>query len=94
MTIEFFDPVGDVRQSVRETQRTVENVHGLKVGYVFNQHISAAAFWEAFEQAVGSELEPSHVDRVYKPAHSVTAARADIDRIVRETDYALVGVGA
>ncbi|HYC48068.1 MAG TPA: hypothetical protein VED01_21555 [Burkholderiales bacterium] len=94
MSIEFFDPVGDVQKARAGTARTLEVLAGRKVGFVFNQHVSAVAFWDAFEKAVETRHAPAHVARLYKPAHSVTAPLADIERLATETDYALVGVGA
>ena len=94
MSIEFFDPVGDVERADTRGARTLEALASRKVGFVFNQHVSAVAFWDAFEKAVEQKHAPAHVARIYKPAHSVTAARADLERLAGESDYAVVGVGA
>ncbi len=94
MSIEFFDPVGEVLRTTAGRERKLESLGGRNAGYVFNQHVSALTFWEALEKAVAARHAPPHVQRIYKPAHSVTAARADLERLSAESDYALVGVGA
>ena len=94
MSIEFFDPVGEPQRTTAGAARKLESLGGRRAGYVFNQHVSALTFWEALEKAVAALHAPSHVQRIYKPAHSVTATRADLERLSAATDYALVGVGA
>lgn len=94
MSIEFFDPVGDVEKADARGAPTLDALARRKVGFVFNQHVSALSFWGTFEKAVEENHAPDYVARIYKPAHSVTAARADLERLAAETDYALVGVGA
>jgi hypothetical protein len=94
MSIEFFDPVGDVEKAAARAARTLEGLTRRRVGFVFNQHVSALAFWEVLEKAIEEQHAPARVSRIYKPAHSVTAAQADLERLRAETEYALVGVGA
>ncbi len=86
--------VGEIARSSIGSARCLETLAGRKVGFVFNQHVSALAFWEAFEKAVEEAHAPAQVHRIYKPAHSVTAPLADLQRLALRTDYAVVGVGA
>ena len=90
----LFDPVGDIELPERAEEIALDTLKGKAIGYVFNQHISATVFWKHLEENVENALEPSKVLKVYKPSHTRPAAKDEIERVVRETDYALVGVGA
>jgi hypothetical protein len=94
MTIELFDPVGDVEVAQQRPQRLLETLTGKRVGCVFNQHVSAQAFWTAMEAEIGNTLQPSTVSRIYKSNTWAPAPRADALRLADETDFVLVGVGA
>ncbi len=94
MSLRLFDPVGDIELPERAAETALDTLKGKAVGYVFNQHISSIVFWKHLEENVVSSLEPSQVLKVYKPSHTKPAAQDEIERVVRETDYSLVGVGA
>ena len=94
MTIELFDPVGEVEAITMKPQRALETLTGKRVGCIFNQHVSAIAFWKAMEDEIGRTLQPESVMRVYKTNTWAPAPRADANKLLEETDYALVGVGA
>lgn len=94
MTIEFFDPVGEVQVVEAKPQRVLENIAGKRMGVIFNQHVSSLAFWQALEGEVAASVKPAAVDRVYKANTWAPAPKADVERLLAETDYALVGVGA
>jgi hypothetical protein len=94
MTIQLFDPVGEVESMQRQPTRVLETLNGRRLGCVFNQHVSAIAFWKAMEREIAKTLQPSHVLRVYKSNTWAPAPRADANRVLEETDYVLVGVGA
>jgi hypothetical protein len=94
MTIELFDPVGEVEAIKSQTQRALPSLKGKRVGCIFNQHVSALAFWKALEEELGETQKPASVMRVYKTNTWAPAPRVDANRVLAETDYALVGVGA
>jgi len=94
MAIELFDPVGEVEVIKQQTSRALTSLKGKRVGCIFNQHVSALAFWQALEKEIGEILQPANVLRVYKTNTWAPAPRVDADRLLAETDYALVGVGA
>ena len=73
---------------------TLDTLKGKRVGYIFNQHISALGFWKALEKEVGAVLSPASVHPIYKPNTWAQAPKVDTDKMVAETDYTLVGVGA
>lgn len=94
MSILLLDPTGSVAKIQRQEEHHLESLTGKKVGYIFNQHKSALDFWQALEQAVEKKFKPSAAHRVYKENTWAPAPRADVDRLMQETDYALIGVGA
>ena len=94
MTIELFDPAGEVEEIKRQSQRVLQSLKGKRVGCIFNQHVSAIAFWQALESELGKTQQPANMLRVYKSNTWAPAPRADAERLLAETDYALVGVGA
>ena len=94
MTIQLFDPVGEVEAVNRQPSRALASLKGKRAGCVFNQHVSAIAFWKAMETEIENTLEPSGMFRVYKSNTWAPAPRADANRVLVETDYVLVGVGA
>lgn len=94
MSILLLDPVGEVDRGQHKREHTLGSLTGKNVGYIFNQHISALAFWKTLEREVEATLKPSRVHRIYKTNTWAAAPQAEVERLVRETDYALVGVGA
>lgn len=94
MSIELFDPVGVVDAKRAKVQRVLESLTGKRAGCIFNQHVSALAFWKAMEGELEATLKPISVHRVYKANTWAPAPKAELDRLLQETDYALVGVGA
>ena len=94
MSIRMLDPVADVEAVVREKERELERLDGKKIGYVFNQHVTALAFWKRLEREVGDRLKPSGVRSVYKINTWAPASQADLGKLAAEVDFALVGVGA
>ena len=49
---------------------------------------------QALEEEIGRTLNPASMTRVYKTNTWAPAPRADALRLIEETDFALVGVGA
>lgn len=94
MSILLFDPVCEVEAFERKTEHKLDGLKGRKVGYVFNQHVSALSFWKELEQEIEKNLHPSAVHRLYKTNTWAPAPRAEVEQLMRQTDYALVGVGA
>ena len=94
MTIKMLDPVGDVETVAQAQEKVLETLNGRRVGYVFNQHVTALAFWQKLEEEVGQRVKPASVHKVYKVNTWAPAPRADLDQLSAETDYVLVGVGA
>ncbi|HYC46672.1 MAG TPA: hypothetical protein VED01_14460 [Burkholderiales bacterium] len=94
MSIQIFSPLGQPEVVQRHAPRSLAAIVGAKIGYVFNQHTSALSFWKSLEAAIGEQHRPSAAHRLYKTNTWAPAPKADIDKLISETDYAVVGVGA
>ena len=94
MGIVLFDPVCDVETVQRHAEQGLESLTNRKIGYIFNQHISALEFWKVLEREIDRKFKPASVHRVYKTNTWASAPKADVEQLIRETDYALIGVGA
>jgi hypothetical protein len=94
MTIQLFEPVCDVETLPQQAVRKLGGLKGRKVGYIFNQHISAATFWKTLEDAVEKQFSPSAVHRLYKTNTWASAPKPEVDELLRQSDYTLIGVGA
>jgi hypothetical protein len=94
MTIQMFDPTGDVAKAQLANENVIEVLAGKRVGYIFNMHANAVAFWKMLEQEVASKLHPSSVCRIYKQNTWQQAPKAEVQQLVEESEYVLVGVGA
>jgi hypothetical protein len=94
MTIRLLDPTGSVAKIERREEHRIESLTGKRVAFVFNQHRSALDFWNALEREVEKKFKPSAAHRLYKENTWAPAPRAEMDQLMRKTDYALVGMGA
>ena len=94
MTIRLFDPVCAPEVIARGEERRLESLSGKKIGFVFNQHNSGKEFWTTLEKQIETSLKPEAVHRVYKTNTWAPAPKADLDELLRNTDDAIVGVGA
>ena len=60
------------------------------------QHSKASglAFWQGLEAEVEQRFKPASMHRVYKENTWAPAPKADVEKLIEETDYVLVGLGA
>lgn len=94
MTIRLLDPTGTVGRVERREELPLDVLKGKRVGYIFNQHKSGLAFWAALEKEIEKQFEPASVVRIYKENTWAPAPKAELARLVEQTDYALVGLAA
>ena len=94
MSILIFNPTGNVANVERRKEQKLDTLKHKKVGFIFNQHASAGAFWKALEQAVEKTFLPANLKRIYKENTWAPAPKAKVEELAREADYVLVGVGA
>jgi len=94
MTIQLLDPTGALAISQRKAETVLETLSGRKAGFIFNQHASGLAFWKGLEAEVERRFKPASMHRVYKENTWAPAPKGDVDKLIGETDYVLVGLGA
>ena len=94
MTIQLLDPTGVIAKSQRTAENILETLSGRKAGFIFNQHASGLAFWKGLEEEVERRFKPASMHRVYKENTWAPAPKRDVDQLIGETDYVLVGLGA
>ena len=94
MSILLLDPTGAVAKTQRQKEHRLDMLEGRKVGYIFNQHASGLAFWTTLEREVEKKYSTAALRRIYKENTWAPAPKSEVDQLARETDYALVGLGA
>lgn len=94
MSMRLIDPTGVLVSMQREGREPLRELKGKRAGFIFNQHATARAFWGALEREVEKDHAPLAIDRVYKDNTWAPASQPEIDRLMEETDYVLVGLGA
>jgi hypothetical protein len=94
MTIQLLDPTGVIATTQRTAENILETLSGRKAGFIFNQHASGLAFWKGLEEEVERRFKPASMHRVYKENTWAPAPKGEVDKLIGETDYVLVGLGA
>jgi hypothetical protein len=94
MSIRLYDPVGEVGPISTVAPSRLDALQAGRVGYVFNHHPAAEAVWQSLEANIGKLLNPRALARIDKDNVAISVPRPDLERLARETDYVLVGVGA
>jgi len=94
MAIRVLDPTGTVAHVERREELPLDALKGKRVGYIFNQHKSGLAFWAALEQEIEKQFSPASVVRIYKENTWAPASKTEMAELIKETDYALVGLAA
>ena len=94
MTIVLLDPVCEREPIARGAERELANLKGKRVGYLFNQHKAATTFWSTLEREMGTRYGWSDAHRLYKTNTWASAPKLELEALIANSDYALVGVGA
>jgi hypothetical protein len=94
MSITIYSPVCKVEAVERKGTNRVDTLADKRIGLVFNKHASAVAFWNALEREVKDKLHPSAIRKLDKTNTWAAAPGAEMQELIRNTDLALVGVGA
>ena len=94
MSIVIYNPVCKVETVHARAANQIGSLLQKRIGLVFNQHSSVVAFWNALEREVEKQLQPAALQRLYKTNTWAPAPAAEMENLIRQTDFALVGVGA
>lgn len=94
MKIRLIDPTGVLMKEPRQCSQPLADITGKRAGFLFNQHATAKSFWASLEHKVENDYAPSAIGRLYKDNTWAPAPQAEINRLMQETDYVLVGLGA
>ncbi len=94
MNVQLVDPTGILVAVKRDGREKLTSLKGKRAGFIFNQHAFGVAFWNKLEREIEATYAPSRVERVYKDNTWAPAPAPDVARLLAETDYVLVGLGA
>lgn len=94
MSVQLVDPTGILMTVKRDGREKLASLEGKRVGFIFNQHALGVAFWNRLESEIRRIHAPSKIERVYKDNTWAPAAQPEVARLLAETDYVLVGLGA
>lgn len=94
MSVVLYNPVCVVEPIQRLATNRIDSLQAKKVGLVFNQHSAAVSFWNSLEREIAEKWQPSTVHRLYKTNTWAPAPKVEMEDLIRNTDFALVGVGA
>ena len=93
--LKVLDPVAEIRLVQRDQPlRVLEALDNLRVALVWSGHAATVKFWPVLERALEQTFRPREILKVYKLSTWNAASPAEIEEIARESDYAIVGVGA
>lgn len=94
MTLRVRDPLAEINKPPDGRRiRTLEAVHGRRLGFLWSQHASSEKFWPVFERVAQQVLKPSEVHRLYKKSTWNVAPAEEIEELTSKVDYVLVGAG-
>ena len=94
MSFLIHDPTGKLAKVECKVEQKLEFLENKRVGFIFNQHASAGAFWKRLEEEVEKKFAPALLKRIYKENTWAPAPKKKVEELAQEIDYALVGVGA
>ena len=94
MVIRVLDPIADINKPAQgKPFRSLESVHGKRVGLLWGRHAASMKFWPVFEEVVVKRFAAEPV-RLYKYSTWNPAPLPEVEELAGKIDYALIGVGA
>ena len=94
MTIEVFNPVGEVAPAATARAVMLDRVRRRSAGLVCNHHPAIEELWAQLESGIERDWQPSGMHRIAKANISMPQPAAELARLASAVDYVLVGVGA
>ena len=94
MTLRVRDPRAEIATPPEgKWIRRLESLQGTRMGLLWSQHASSENFWPVFERIAQMTFHPASVLRLYKDSTWNVATADQIESLVNQTDFVLVGVG-
>ena len=89
----LFDPVGDSpppEQRGRKDKKPLDSLQGKTIGYLHIQHESSVEFFGNFQNSVEDLYEPFR--KIEIKTNGAKFQTSDLEELIQEADFALVGV--
>jgi hypothetical protein len=88
------DPLADIAKPPQgKPFKSIQSLHGKRVGLLWGRHAASMKFWPVFEQVVLDKFSAEPV-RHYKYSTWNPAPMPEIEDMADKVDFALIGVGA
>jgi len=95
MSFRMMNPVARPHGEAFRRAVRIEELHGRRLGFLFNGHVSAVKFWKHLEDLLAEFYHPQSVASLRKEnTFAPAAAEGEIAQLKTRTDLAVVGVGA
>jgi len=95
MSIRMMNPVAKPHGEAFRGPVRIEELHGRRLGFLFNGHVSAVKFWKHLEVMLSGFYHPRSVASLRKEnTFAPAAAEGEIAELKTRTDLVVVGVGA
>jgi hypothetical protein len=95
MSIRMMNPVAWTHIEAFRRPVRIEELHGRRLGFLFNGHVSAVKFWKQFEDLSVELYHPRGVTSLRKEnTFAPAAAESEIAQLKNRTELVVIGVGA
>ncbi len=95
MSIRMMNPVAKPHGEAIGSPVRIEELHGQRLGLLFNGHVSSVKFWKHLEVMLSELYHPRSVASLRKEnTFAPAAAEGEIAELKTRTELALIGVGA
>lgn len=95
MSIRMINPVAHPHGEAFRRPVRIEELHGRRLGFLFNGHVSAVTFWKQLEDLFAEIYHPRSVTSLRKEnTFAPAAAESEITKLKTHTELVVIGVGA
>lgn len=90
----ILDPVGKPAEGSTRQRRSLDSLHGKRLGLIWNRYGSTKRFWPMLEAGIERLYGAASVERIYKDNTWSPAAADKMKALLDRVDFLVVGVGA
>jgi hypothetical protein len=95
MSIRMRNPVARTHIEAFHRPVRIEELHGRRLGFLFNGHVSAVKFWKQLEDQSAELYHPRSVTSLRKEnTFAPAAVESEIAELKTRTELVVIGVGA